>query len=55
MGGDPELGTKITQLVQALANQGHAAPKAVGQAEPTKAVGEPRPAPKPLGKPTPLE
>ena len=55
IGGDPELGNKITQLVQALASQSQPPPKAIQQSEPAKAVTEPRPGPKRLGKPAPLE
>ncbi len=57
LGGDPELGNKITQLVQALAAQSQPAAKAVPPSaeEAPAAVGQGRPAPKRLGKPAPLE
>lgn len=59
MGGNADLGNKITQLVQALssADAPQSGPKAVSQAkpEPPRAVEGARPAPKRLGKPTPLD
>ncbi len=60
LGGDPELGNKIMQLVQALADRsdpGEAKPKAVAatQTAPAKAVDDGRPTPKRLGKPSQLE
>lgn len=57
LGGDPELGNKITQLIGALGAKSEPAPKAVPQSpdEAPPAVSQGRPVPKRLGKPAPLD
>lgn len=57
LGGDPELGNKITQLIGTLAAKSEPAPRAVPQSpdEAPPAVSQGRPVPKRLGKPAPLE
>ena len=55
MGSSAELSAKVTQLVQALSSPGETKSVSPPKAEPPKAVEGGRPAPKRLGKPTPLD